>query len=198
MDNREPQSGTTTAAPRGVERLENALQLLGGDPLAIVADTYFNLTRAPAGVVDAHFSAGACCRFNEDSRVMIVRADSGLFMQMASNLDLPPALFWLDAHYPGAGFGLKDYGDAMPETIRLPLGRELEQIRRNRAGLDVIIIDDLRIYETGDWEDGPLPEGTPGEPAENGADWIRYLFSETHTAHTIIRDQGYLLLLPKG
>ena len=168
-----------------------------GDSLAYAANSpeFLHLMSCE---IEPLLAAGACCRFNEDPRVMIVRADSGLFMQMASKLDLPPALFWLDAHYPGAGFGLKDYGDAMPETIRLPLGRELEQIRRNRAGLDVIIIDDLRIYETGDWEDGPLPEGTPGEPTENGADWIRYLFSETHNAYTIVRDQGYLLLVPKG
>ena len=53
--------------------------------------------------IEPLLAAGACCRFNEDSRVMIVRADSGLFMQMTSKLDLPPALIWLDAHYPGAG-----------------------------------------------------------------------------------------------
>jgi hypothetical protein len=147
--------------------------------------------------IEPLLASGACCRFNEDPRISVVRMESGLFMQMVSRADLAPALFWLDAHYPGAGFGLKDYGDAMPETVRLPLGRELDQIRKHRNGRDVILIDDLRIYETGDYEAGPLPDDTPGQPTPGGADWIRELFAETHDAYTILRDQGYLLLQPK-
>jgi hypothetical protein len=147
--------------------------------------------------IEPLLAAGACCRFNEDARISVVRMESGLFMQMVARADLAPAFIWLDAHYPGAGFGLKDYGAAMPETVRLPLGRELDQIRQYRQGRDVILIDDLRIYETGDYEAGPLPEDAPGQPTEGGADWIRALFAETHEARTILRDQGYLLLLPK-
>jgi hypothetical protein len=147
--------------------------------------------------IEPLLAAGACCRFNEDARISVVRMESGLFMQMVARADLAPALIWLDAHYPGAGFGLKDYGAAMPETVRLPLGRELDQIRQHRQGRDVILIDDLRIYETGDYEAGPLPEDAPGQPTEGGADWIRALFADTHEARTILRDQGYLLLLPK-
>jgi hypothetical protein len=147
--------------------------------------------------IEPLLAAGACCRFNEDARISVVRMESGLFMQMVARADLAPAFIWLDAHYPGAGFGLKDYGAAMPETVRLPLGRELDQIRQHRQGRDVILIDDLRIYETGDYEAGPLPEDAPGQPTEGGADWIRALFADTHEARTILRDQGYLLLLPK-
>ena len=61
----------------------------------------------------------------------------------------------------------------------------------------MILIDDLRIYETGDWEDGPLPEGTPGDPKPGGADWMRAMFADTHQAITIPRDQGYLVLTPR-
>lgn len=148
--------------------------------------------------IEPLLAAGACCRFSDDPRVTIIRSDSALFMQMVSKLDLPPALFWLDAHYPGADCGLRSYEQAdIPETVRLPLGRELEQIRKYRSGRDVILIDDLRIYELGEWEDGNLPEGHPGAPTENGADWMRYMFADTHTAHTITRDTGYMLLLPR-
>lgn len=147
--------------------------------------------------IEPLLAAGACCRFNEDARIQIMRMESGLFMRMVVRAELAPCFFWLDAHYPGAGFGLKDFSAAMPETIRLPLGRELEQIRSHRHGQDVILIDDLRIYETGDYEDGNLPVDAPGHPVEGGADWIRTLFADTHDALTILRDQGYLLLLPK-
>ena len=142
-------------------------------------------------------AAGACCRFNEDPRVAILRMESGLFMRLVAASGLPPALFWLDAHYPGAGFGLGEYDAPGPEHERLPLGRELEQIRAHRDGRDLILIDDLRIYETGAWEDGPLPEDTPGTPTPGGADWIRQMFAATHDAKVITRDQGYLLLVPK-
>ena len=167
-----------------------------GDSLAYAAERQ-EFSQLLSCEIEPLLAAGACCRFNEDQRVQIMRMESGLFMQMVARADLAPCFFWLDAHYPGAGFGLKGYEDAMPETIRLPLGRELEQIRKHRAGRDVILIDDLRIYELGDYEAGPLPDDTPGEPTANGADWIRTMFAETHEARTIMRDQGYLLLLPK-
>ena len=88
------------------------------------------------------------------------------------------------------------YGDDYPsETFRV---LQKNETRQHRQGRDVILIDDLRIYETGDYEAGPLPEDAPGQPTEGGADWIRALFADTHEARTILRDQGYLLLLPKG
>jgi hypothetical protein len=167
-----------------------------GDSLAYAAERE-EFSQLLSCEIEPLLAAGACCRFNDDARVQIMRMESGLFMQMVARADLAPCFFWLDAHYPGAGFGLKDYDAAMPETVRLPLGRELEQIRRHRHGQDIILIDDLRIYETGDFEDGTLPTDAPGHPTENGADWIRAMFSETHEARTILRDQGYLLLLPR-
>lgn len=148
--------------------------------------------------IEPLLAAGAVCRFNDDPRVSIFRMESGRFIDLVARADLPPAFFWLDAHYPGAGFGLKEYDDqATPDSERLPLARELAAIRSRRPGRDVILIDDLRIYEAGDYEDGPLPPGTPGTPTPNGADWIRDMFSATHDAKTVLRDQGYLVLLPK-
>jgi hypothetical protein len=167
-----------------------------GDSLAYAA-SHPEFSQLFSCEIEPLLAAGACCRFNEDQRIQIMRTDSGQFMQMISLMDFAPALFWLDAHYPGAGFGLAEYDADIPETIRLPLGRELNHIKKNRNGQDVILIDDLRIYETGEYEDGPLPDDTPGKPVPNGANWIREMFSETHEAFTIIRDQGYLLLRPK-
>lgn len=147
--------------------------------------------------IEPVLAAGAVCRFNDDPRVNIVRMESGLFMRMVCWSELPPAFFWLDAHYPGAGFCDRAYDEAMPEEERLPLARELWEIRRGRLGRDVILIDDLRIYETGDWENGPLPVDAPGTPVPGGADWMREMFAATHEAKTILRDQGYLLLIPR-
>jgi hypothetical protein len=123
--------------------------------------------------------------------------ESGMFMRLIASSEFPPALFWLDAHYPGAGFGLANYDADIDESERLPLRRELLMIANYRNGRDVILIDDLRIYESGKYEDGPLPPDAPGHPVENGADWIRDMFAETHKSITIERDQGYLLLVPR-
>lgn len=147
--------------------------------------------------IEPLLAAGAVCRFNDDQRINVLRMESGLFMRLFAASDLPPAFIFLDAHYPGAGFGLADYDAAIPEAERLPLRRELEQIARHRQGRDIILIDDLRIYETGQWEDGPLPKDAPGTPTAGGADWIREMFAATHEAKVILRDQGYLLLLPR-
>ena len=43
-------------------------------------------------------------------------------------------LFWMDAHFPGADFGLSSYGDEKDMDKRLPLKKELETIV---AGRDV-------------------------------------------------------------
>ena len=64
-------------------------------------------------------------------------------------------LFWMDAHFPGADFGLSSYGDEKDDDKRLPLKKELETIVENRdVTNDVFVIDDLRIYEDGPFGDG--------------------------------------------
>lgn len=166
-----------------------------GESLAYAA-TRPDFTALLSCEIEPLMVAGAVARFNEDPRVKILRMESSLFMQMFCRSGLPPALFWLDAHYPGADVGLAGYADEADASLRLPLREELEQIARHRAGRDVILIDDLRIYEIGDWEDGPLPPDTPGNPTPGGADWMRALFAGTHRAVTVNRDQGYLMLLP--
>lgn len=167
-----------------------------GDSLAWAAAVP-QFTRLLSCEIEPLLAAGAICRFNDDPRISVVRMESGEFIRLVAGSRWPPALFWLDAHYPGAGFGLREYDDAgVPDWQALPLARELQAIRQQGRSRDVILIDDLRIYELGDYADGPLPEGTPGNPTENGADWIRELFADTHDAKKLLHDQGYLLLLP--
>jgi len=139
-------------------------------------------------------------RLAADQRVRVLRSDSARFLG-AVMPGMPPALIYLDAHFPGgADYGLQeDYpGPQARDHLRLPLATELEMIwAKRRAGKDVIIIDDLRLYETGDWKSGPLPEGI-ADPQPNGADWIRRMFADTHLSRTLTEDEGYLVLAPRG
>lgn len=116
---------------------------------------------------------------------------------------LPPSrsvIFWLDAHFPGADDGLATYKAEQDDDRRLPLQRELEMIAALRpASRDVIIIDDLRIYEDGEWEQGPLPEIASTLPPERrNIDFITSSrWASTHQIERSARHTGYLLLTPK-
>ena len=104
-------------------------------------------------------------------------------------------LFWMDAHFPGADFGLSSYGDEKDDEKRLPLKKELETIVANRdVTNDVFVIDDLRIYEdgpfeTGDWEDRDKYGG-------DGIEFIEKLFEDTHYIGRSYNKQGFVILFP--
>tara|TARA_R110000824_G_scaffold3833_8_gene18308 strand:- start:6644 stop:7264 length:621 start_codon:yes stop_codon:yes gene_type:complete len=104
-------------------------------------------------------------------------------------------LFFLDAHFPGADFGHQKHGDEKNADKRIPLEREIETIVKNRdTSRDVIIADDLRIYEdgpyaAGNWSDRKLIGGS-------GIDFVEKHLGETHKMLRDYRDQGYILLVP--
>lgn len=106
--------------------------------------------------------------------------------------------YWLDAHFPGADFGLAgtSYGSTSDKDVRIPLESELRMIKEIRdTKNDVFVIDDLRIYE-----DGPFTGGNWSQRRQLGGDGIGFineLFEETHEIHKDFRDQGYIVLLPK-
>jgi len=104
-------------------------------------------------------------------------------------------LFWMDAHFPGADFGLSSYGDEKDDDKRLPLKKELETIVENRdVSNDVFVIDDLRIYE-----DGPFGDGNWEDREKYGGDGIEFieeLFDETHYVVKSYNAQGSVLLFP--
>jgi hypothetical protein len=107
-----------------------------------------------------------------------------------------PIFFWLDAHFPGADGGLLDYNAEADESVRCPLESELEVISKGRpAAGDVILIDDLRIYENGPFEHGDMAPDIRRPPG-NGIDFIYRLFGDTHHIIKLYYDEGYVLLLP--
>jgi|TARA_B100000035_G_scaffold97011_1_gene82306 hypothetical protein len=105
-------------------------------------------------------------------------------------------LFWFDAHFPGADFGLASYGDEKDINKRLPLKNELEIAKSNKdITNDVIVIDDLRIYE-----DGPFQFGNWSERSKYGSEGlievVEELFGETHYVIKSYNAQGFIILLP--
>ena len=104
-------------------------------------------------------------------------------------------LFWMDAHFPGADFGLASYGDEKDLKKRLPLQSELEIIVNSKeVSNDVFVIDDLRIYE-----DGPFEEGNWSDRKKYGGDGIGFIeemFDDTHYVVKSYNKQGFVILLP--
>lgn len=140
---------------------------------------------------------GAKLRFQKEPRVTIVEASSAdaLFAELPSLNG--NCLFWLDAHFPGADAGLERYDAIADEETRLPLEKELTIIHGLRKNYqDILIIDDLRVYEEGPFENGSSPADTL--PKKNrDVDFINRLFSKSHIPMRSYRNEGYALLFPR-
>jgi hypothetical protein len=142
-------------------------------------------------------AAAAGERFKSDSKVKIVTGDSASVLEKELPGLYGNCLFWLDAHFPGADAGLTTFEAETNEEVRLPLQTELEIIKKSRAKYkDVLIIDDLRIYEEGPYENGNAPVDTL--PKKNRS--IRFINEYFDDSHIILKswlDEGYILLFPK-
>lgn len=142
-------------------------------------------------------------RFAGDARVRILHSSSedALMRILPSLSPSRPILFWLDAHFPGADDGLAGYKDEADVDRRLPLQRELDIIAALRPqGRDVVLIDDLRIYEEGDYEQGPLPDWAQTLPPDRrNLDFLAASrWAVTHELKRSLKHTGYLMMVPKA
>lgn len=149
----------------------------------------------------------AANRFANDLRVKIINGDSSKILSAICKQQLTGnTLFWLDAHFPGADNHLAAYDGEKNTNTRVPLKVELEIIKQRADKFkDVIIIDDLWLYEEGPFEWGTFNDHMKkfhnGEKREDicGQDssFIYELFQSTHNIKKVNQHQGYLILTPK-
>lgn len=161
----------------------------------------FNFTKLYSVEIHEDIYHRARDKFARDSRVEIINSSSAdAFKSILPSLAKDDkVLFWLDAHFPGVYCGLARPGDEKTDALRLPLEQELQLISMLRKPNDVILIDDLRIYEDGPFEMGPLPDywkDTMQEFARN-IDFVYQYFGNTHNIQRLYNDTGYLTLTPK-
>jgi hypothetical protein len=130
----------------------------------------------------------------EDVRLINASSVEGLIVLLSDLVPCARVLFWLDAHFPGEMLGA-GYGDEKDVSKRLPLESELRTIRRIRGNApDVLIIDDLRIYEdgpfgSGNWRDRDTLGG-------DGIDFIHELYADSHEIRRDYAHEGYIILTP--
>jgi len=136
-------------------------------------------------------------KFN-DSRLELIHNTSlsGLKIILPELDKNDKVLFWLDAHFPGADFQLGSYDDKISEILKLPLKSEIELIHKTRKNCkDVFIIDDLQLFEDGDyelkWEQDFI------DKFRRSNEFIYNLYSKTHNFIKDYRHQGFLILEPK-
>lgn len=110
-----------------------------------------------------------------------------------------PALFWLDAHFPGAETGHQKYAAEEDAARRLPLEHEIRLIAEARQGIaDVILIDDARIYQPGPYALGNIPDEWPAlKGVKRSLDFVREAYGQTHGIVIDYADTGYVMVTPK-
>ena len=111
-----------------------------------------------------------------------------------------PTLFWHDAHFPGADFNINGstYTSELDVAKRIPLESELRAIKGSGRDIskDVFVLDDLRIYKNGPYEEGnwDLKECAGAD----NIDFVYDLFDETHIIIESYIAHGFLILFPIG
>lgn len=171
-----------------------------GDGVAFAA--YFHFDRIWSVEIHPDIAATARDRFTDDPRIEVLNetSESALARVLPGVPRDAPILFWLDAHFPGADFGLAGFNDEKDDDRRLPLERELDLIAKlRRPCRDVLLIDDLRIYEDGPYGMGLVPaEAQTLPPERRNIDFLlRRPWSETHVLQRFREHTGYLVLTPK-
>lgn len=146
--------------------------------------------------------------FRFDTRVRLFNAIGvdglqSILPQLPLNV---PVFFWLDSHFlhsdviPINGEMTK-HSDGEPD-IRLPLLKELElvkSLRIDKGAKDVIVCDDLMLYDNRDiYDDNVARLGENAVPEEYRNHLPRFLelFQKTHKSYINKAAQGTLILEP--
>jgi hypothetical protein len=130
-------------------------------------------------------------RHAANHKVTIVHAKiaPGLNEVLDEMADGESAIFWMDAHHPGA-----DGRPPLESQLRLICGRR-------DVSRDIFLIDDLRLYENGIYDEGPCLEQSRPSREFRDLGYIDALFGKTHEIQRSLRRTGYLCvypLLPEG
>ncbi len=139
-----------------------------------------------------------CCkRFEGNKNVVLLNNNSkdGL-LEIFKKYDVGNCIYWLDAHLPNL-YNKSYSGNYLNEKeILIPLEEELKIIVSNKnISNDVFIIDDLRIYENGNFQAGNWSDAI--NAGVGGINFIYEILGKTHTIEKLYDDHGYILCIPK-
>ena len=151
--------------------------------------------------IDTETAEKAKEKFNKNNKLTILNSDSisalKLILSKLNNND--KVFFFLDAHFPGEfSSNFNGYDKESFDRTSLPLEDELKLIKSIRPETnDIIVVDDLRIYEDADYESGNLPTDFQDLPEKiRNIDFAQNIF-DTRVIQKLLFGEGYLLITPE-
>lgn len=147
--------------------------------------------------------------FRFDTRIHLINDNSvdglkGVLPQLNPAI---PIFFFLDAHFQNSDVipvgGKQVSHSTGEEDIRLPLWNELKlikELRTNRGCRDVIVCDDIFLYDRQDRYDDKVARLGEGAVPDYQRDYLPKfieLYKDTHNSILITSAQGFLVLEPK-
>lgn len=143
----------------------------------------------------------AIVRFAAIKNIQVINSDStSAIKKILSSVSLnTPILFFLDAHFPGEVEADYDYKCNKVNNVTMPLEEELRLIYSLRPNSDdVIIVDDWRLYEEGDYENDNCHDNFANITEEfRNINFLTEIFPNK-VLERCYYDDGYLIIKPKS
>lgn len=138
-------------------------------------------------------------RFSKNQAITIIHGknERGLTEALGEIPVACPVIFCLGGHRPGAEFQSFPGTDPAGIPPILPLERILRLLSGQRdVSRDIFLIDDLRLYEDGAFEDGPCPLDQRPAAEYRHTRFVEDLLGSTHRLERSSRRSGYLCAYP--
>lgn len=142
----------------------------------------------------------AACRerFAAFPQVRLEQGASGDFLRRIATEPGRPTFFFLDAHFlGGADFGLTTYAESARDPGSYPLLDELDVLLAGDLTDCVVVLDDVRMYFEGAFQNGECPEFARRWHEQAALMERVGRLAATHSAYLMRDDEGYLVIAPK-
>lgn len=169
------------------------------------AQQYDFLTKIQSCEIEEQLAKQAAEKFLNDDRITIWKGSSQSCLPLMLSENNGPAVVFLDAHFPGTGYLRSEFFAPDEYSIHqtLPLEREILMLSKWRHVADsVIVVDDVRIYQPGEYRGGDWPEGRKQfralrgiKDGDDGLDFLEPL-ADTHLKIRKFDHQGAWIFLP--
>lgn len=143
----------------------------------------------------------ALSMFAADKRVHLFDLHGPDFIEHLLTTAITPedkVVWWLDSHFIGADVCGLPFDYEKDLTKRLPLEGELETLLRHKRFHDIILGDDMRLYEKCPMEGGDLTQHGLGHITRYDAPDFLAPWRETHIVEKQYRDTGYVVMMPRS
>lgn len=147
--------------------------------------------------LDARLHQFCLNRFRNRAEVSLFHGTSREFLAKM-DVGAAPALYFLDAHFAGgADFGLISHTESASHAESFPLIAELDALLPRMHQASIVIVDDLRLYLDGNYQNGSVPEQLMRH--DDGIDLTNRLqHLSSHQAVAFSEDEGYLVIAPRN